>query len=133
MASATLISEAEAKNHGAHASVVNNNITETEVTTAQQAWGAALVQISKDYTAKGLKRATSTANSVLDAAYGYNMGAVLFKPTLSQGEQTFRTTKEGALAYFVGGNKSFPQDTGFALKNWEKVEIKTPPFISMAI
>ncbi len=31
-------------------------------------------------------------------------------------------TREGALAYFVGQNKSFPNDTGFALKGWEKYE-----------
>ena len=28
--------------------------------------------------------------------------------------------REGALAYFVGGNPNFPEDTGFALKGWTK-------------
>jgi hypothetical protein len=49
---------------------------------------------------------------------------VLFKPTLTTGDQTFRTTHKGALSYFVGGDSSFPQDTGFALKGWRKVEIR---------
>lgn len=104
--------------------VVNTNITEAEVQAAQEAWGKALIQISTDNSKGGLKKAMATANSVLDAAYGYNMGTVLFKPTLTHGEQTFRTTKEGALAYFVGGNKKFPNDSGFALKGWEKYEFK---------
>jgi hypothetical protein len=38
--------------------------------------------------------------------------------------QTFRPTKEGALAYFVGGNEKFPADTGFALKPWTKYEFE---------
>jgi hypothetical protein len=32
---------------------------------------------------------------------------VLFKPTLTTGDQTFRTTHKGALSYFVGGDSSF--------------------------
>ena len=38
--------------------------------------------------------------------------------------QTFRTTRAGALAYFVGGDPAFPKDTGFALKGWRKVVIQ---------
>lgn len=104
--------------------VRNSNVTEMEVQAAQEAWGKALVQISRDFDSGGIEKATQTANAVLDAAYGYNMGPVLFKPTLTHGEQTFRTTREGALAYFVGGSKTFPDDSGFALKGWEKYEYK---------
>lgn len=104
--------------------IVNTNITEAEVQSMQEAWGKALVEISTDYSKSGIKKATATANRVLDTAYGYNMGPVLFKPTLTHGEQTFRTTKEGALAYFVGQNKNFPNDSGFALKGWQKYEFK---------
>lgn len=104
--------------------VLNSNVTETEVQAAQEAWGKALIQISRDFDSGGIQKATQTANAVLDAAYGYNMGPVLFKPTLTHGEQTFRTTREGALAYFVGGSKTFPDDSGFALKGWEKYEYK---------
>lgn len=104
--------------------VVNNAISPEEVQAAQEAWGQALIKISKTNREKGLKKATETANAILDAAYGYNMGPVLFKPTLASGEQTFRTTKEGALAYFVGGNKKFPGDKGFALKKWDKYDFK---------
>ena len=104
--------------------VTNVNITEDEVESAQKSWGAALIQISKDFKKDGIKQATKTAEEVLDKAYGYNIGPVLFKPTLSSGDQVFRTTREGALSYFVGGNKKFPNDSGFALKGWEKYEFK---------
>lgn len=104
--------------------VAMHNITEAEVLAAQQAWGRALVQISTDYEAGGYARAKATAESVLDAAYGYQYGPVLFKPTLTVAPQTFRTTREGALAYFVGGNPAFPNDKGFALKGWRSFEIR---------
>lgn len=50
---------------------------------------------------------------------------MLFKPTLSGGEKTFRPTRDGALSYFVANNPSYPDDTGFGLKGWRKVEAKT--------
>jgi hypothetical protein len=102
---------------------INTDITQAEVEAAQQAWGEALVQIATDYTDGGIDRARATAEAVIDAAYGYELGPVLFKPTLTQQPQTFRTTREGALAYFVGHNDNFPNDDGFALKGWTKVEI----------
>ena len=55
---------------------------------------------------------------MIDDLYDYAEGQVFFKPTLAFGPRTFRPTKEGALAYFVGGNPNFPEDTGFALKGW---------------
>ena len=67
-------------------------ITESDITAAQLAWGNALVQISTDYEAGGLAKAKATAGAVLDGAYGYNLGPVLFKPTLTEAPQTFRTT-----------------------------------------
>ncbi len=100
--------------------VFNNNITLEEVHAAQQAWGEALLNISKTNRNSNQRRARAVAERVIDSAYGYNLGPVLFKPTLAHGEQTFRTTREGALAYFVGGNRNFPNDSGFALKPWEK-------------
>jgi hypothetical protein len=99
-------------------------ITEPEVLAAQTAWGEALVAISKAYETGGIKKARALANDVLDQAYGYNLGPVLFKPTLTREPQTFRLTKAGALAYFVGHDSNYPNDTGFALKHWRSVEIR---------
>ena len=98
--------------------VYNANITEAEVIAAQGAWCNALVAISKEGETKGQAAAKALAGDVLDAAYGYNLGPVLFKPTLTEAPQTFRTTRDGALAYFVGGDPAFPNDAGFALKGW---------------
>lgn len=98
-------------------------ITVAEVEAAQRAWGDALVAIASEYERNGQAAAARLAGQVLDAAYGYNLGPVAFKPTLAHGEQTFRTTREGALAYFVGGNSRFAGDTGFALKGWRSYEI----------
>ena len=104
--------------------VVNTNITEAEVLAAQKAWGDALVAISTTHEQKGQAAAKALAEQVIDQAYGYQMGTVLFKPTLTTAPQTFRTTRAGALAYFVGGDPAFPKDKGFALKGWRKVEIQ---------
>ncbi len=104
--------------------VVNQAITESEVTGAQQAWCQALVDISSTYSKDGQSAAKALAENVIDSAYGYQMGAVLFKPTLTAAPQTFRTTRAGALSYFVGGDLAYPQDKGFALKGWTKCEAK---------
>lgn len=101
-----------------------NVITEAELQAAQQAWGQALISISAAYSEGGRDAATKRAREVLDGAYGYNLGPVLFKPTLASGEQTFRTTYDGALAYFVGGNSTFAQDSGFALKGWQGYDFR---------
>lgn len=103
---------------------VNRSISESEVLAAQKAWGEALVSISTTYETKGIQSAKTLAGKVIDSAYGYQFGPVLFKPTLTVAPQTFRTTRAGALAYFVGGDPAFPKDQGFALKGWRKVEIK---------
>ena len=104
--------------------VFNDNITLAQVEAAQNAWGRALVQISKDYEKGGRELATRTAKKVIDTAYAYESGPVLFKPTLTVSPQTFRITREGALAYFVGGNSDFPNDSGFALKGWRSCTVE---------
>lgn len=108
----------------ASATVVNQAITEAEVLAAQKGWCQALVDISAAHSKSGQPAAKALAEKVIDAAYGYQMGAVLFKPTLTVSPQTFRTTRAGALAYFVGGDSNFPKDTGFALKGWTACEAK---------
>jgi hypothetical protein len=103
--------------------VVNQGVTESEVLAAQKGWCDALVNISATHESQGQEAAKALAADVIDAAYGYQMGAVLFKPTLTVTPQTFRTTRAGALSYFVGGDPEFPKDSGFALKGWTACEI----------
>ncbi len=104
------------------AAAETREISRDEVLAAQQAWGAALVQIATDYEKGGIDAAKATAKAVLNTAYGYNLGPVLFKPTLAAAPQTFRTTHDGALAYFVGHDANFPADKGFALNDWRVFE-----------
>lgn len=121
---AAIAAPAAAHNHAvAQAAPIYAPITQAEVEAAQQAWGNALVAISTEYDTKGHAAAKQLAGQVLDGAYGYGMGPVLFKPTLTLAPQTFRTSRDGALAYFVGGDKAYPNDTGFALKGWRKFQI----------
>lgn len=103
---------------------MNTNITEQQVLKAQQGWCNGLLAISKAYATGGFAAAETTASKILDQAYAYQYGAVAFKPTLTQQPQTFRGTKAGALAYFVGGNPSYPNDKGFAIKPWQKCAIR---------
>jgi hypothetical protein len=124
LTSPALADSTNTRHTGNSAPVVSGNITEADVLSAQIAWGNALVKIASDYESGGIAKAKATAGAVIDAAYGYQYGPVLFKPTLTTAPQTFRTTREGALAYFVGDNKRYPQDSGFALKGWRSAEIR---------
>ena len=79
--------------------------------------------------------ATAHAKAVLETAYAYsNNVSVLFKPTYASGEETFRPTQDGALAYFVGKTcmdkvypdkdwSQFAQDGG-----WFKKKKNVPDF-----
>jgi hypothetical protein len=97
-----------------------SEIARQDVEAAQRGWCASLIEIGRVGAASGDYKAT--ANAVLTKAYDYDAGTVLFKPTLTFGAQTFRMTKQGALAYFVGGDSSFPDDKGFALRPWVECE-----------
>ena len=91
-------------------------ITVQDVNAAQQAWCDALLSIAKTHAAGGDYK--TVAVGVLENNYNYDYGKVLFNPTLTFGEQTFRLDQEGAAAYFIGGNPKYPNDSGFALKPW---------------
>ena len=90
----------------------------SDVLSAQNAWGEALLKISADYKSGGISKARTTAEGVIDGAYNYQHGPVAFKPTLTEVPETFRPTFDGALSYFVGGNDpEYPNDKGFALQS----------------
>lgn len=104
--------------------VMNNAITEEEIVTAQKAWCAGLLEISNTNQTKGQAAAKEVAKQIINQAYDYALGIVLFKPTLTVYPQIFRETSAGALAYFVGGDANFPNDTGFALQSWKGCRIE---------
>ena len=98
-------------------------ITEQELADARQIWGDALIAISEAFDKEGIDAARLAANGVLDSAYGYELGPVLFKPTLAA-EVQFRGTFEEALSYFVATNKVCGEDSGFAIKGWTAVRFE---------
>lgn len=100
-------------------------ITDADIAQALENWGDALIAVAKAYEADGIEGARSVAESALDAAYGYTLGPVLFKPTLASGDQTFRPTRKGALSYFVGHDDDYPGDSGFGIKGWRTVSSVT--------
>jgi hypothetical protein len=97
------------------------DITEGEVLAALDAWGKGLVSISTAYANK--EDYVTVATNFINKAYNYENSIVLFKPTVAA-EEPFRTTFQGALSYFVGGNEFYPEDKGFALKPWKKVSFE---------
>ena len=98
-------------------------ISRSEVLAAQKAWADALLKISADYKSGGYSKAKATATDVILGAYNYQYSPVAFKPTLATAPQAFRPTFDGALAYFVGGNPTYPNDDGFGIKPWSSYKI----------
>ena len=109
--------------------VFKTAITEAEVNKLQEGWCDAVLSISAAYQNGGYDAAKAKAAAVIDSAYAFNYGPVAFKPTYASGPDTFRTTRDGALAYFVGPDPSIPlfrdKKLGFATyRHWVKCEIK---------
>jgi hypothetical protein len=98
----------------AQPAVMTETITVSEVKAAQNTWCDALVAISKAHDKGGIAKSKPLAGEVIDAAYGYQFGPVAFKPTWTNGETTFRETRNGAVSYFVGDDPAFG-DSGFAV------------------
>ena len=123
-ASSLICAQAQAK---PAVQVFSTGITEAEVTQMQKGWCDALLTISDSYQRGGYRAAKAKASAIIDAAYAYQYGPVAFKPTYAVGETTFRNTREGALAYFVGPDpdvKQFGPNQGFATyRNWKSCSI----------
>lgn len=111
------------------------NISEAEVLEAQERWGDGIVRIGKikieggDYVREALEH--------IEKSYDYEVGEVLFKPTLTSTDP-HRPTIGGALSYFVGYDSAvrflgtlsdeeraelrvYREDGGFATKPWTRV------------
>ncbi len=93
-------------------------ITEKDIKKAQKMWGDAVVKIGAAENSK------EVAKQAAETAYAFDLGPIMFKPTLTHGETTFRPDLEGTLSYFVAGNDKYSSDGGFALKPWTKVRFE---------
>lgn len=100
-------------------------ITSNELANARTAWGNGKIAISRAFEDEGIDAARKVASAHLDNVYGYNLGPVLFKPTMASGAQTFRPAKDGALAYFCGHSDEYPLDAGFAIRGWRSMTSET--------
>ena len=92
------------------------NITELEFIKAQELWAQNVIEIGNLYTKK--EDYKSRASVFVKKFYAFDVGEVLFKPTLAS-EKQFRYSYDDALSYFIGGHIS--EDKGFALKPWKKI------------
>lgn len=96
-------------------------VTVNDVKNAQKAWGDGIVSISAAHNA-GMDYVTLARNHI-ESLYAYDIGPVLFKPTLAS-ENQFRSTFDNALSYFIASNGACSEDLGFAIKGWTKVRFE---------
>ena len=104
-----------------------SDITKQQVIDAQKAWGDGIVRISAAHTQD--QDYVTVATNHIETLYGYEQGAVLFKPTLAAQAQ-FRSSFAGALSYFVASNNECPEDKGFAIKGWTAVRFENVDIIT---
>ena len=97
-----------------------------DVEGAQKAWGDGIVAIANAHKNDG--DYVSIASNHINTLYAYQMGPVLFKPTLAAIDQ-FRPTFDTALSYFVASNNACPEDKGFAIKGWTNVRFENSEVI----
>ena len=99
-------------------------ITKEDIINIQKDWSNALIDIGK------LKNNWQECKSfaILKIEELYFLDKVLFKPTMAK-EISFRHTKEGILSYFIGNNKNFKEDNGFALNVWQKIRFENSKII----
>ena len=98
----------------------------SDVESAQQAWGAGIVAIASAHSTGG--DYVGIASNHVNRLYAYQIGPVLFKPTLAAIDQ-FRPTFDTALSYFVASNNACPEDIGFAIKGWKDVRFENTDVI----
>lgn len=99
---------------------MNNKISLAEVEATEKQWADSVLAISQAYGAnQGYEK---LADDFVSQCYGYDIPGqvVLFKPTKAV-NPSFRSTKQGAVSYFIGGDDHYPEDGGFALHPWEKI------------
>jgi len=97
-----------------------------DVEKAQEAWGDGIVAIAAAHSTGG--DFVGIATNHVNTLYAYQMGPVLFKPTLAAIDQ-FRPTFDTALSYFVASNGACPEDKGFAIKGWTNVRFENSDVI----
>ena len=112
-------------------SVMQNNqismVDRLEIEKAQKKWAEGIIQIGKAFT-KQLDY-KKVASDFVDEVYAYHLhhNGVLFKPTKAV-KNRFRSTRDGAISYFVGGDAALKEDHGFALAPWTSIVFENKVF-----
>ena len=101
-------------------------VSVADVESAQKAWGEGIVAIANAHANQ--EDYVGIASNHINTLYGYQIGPVLFKPTLAAIDQ-FRPTFDTALSYFVASNIACPEDRGFAIKGWTNVRFENSNII----
>ncbi len=94
----------------------NKHISEKDVKKAQIIWAKYIIDIGEMFINK--EDYKSKAYKLVKDLYAYQIGKVLFKPTMAHKKQ-FRLNFQEALSYFIGG--TINEDRGFALKPWKDI------------
>ena len=96
-------------------------ITKEQVIKAQNQWAQGVIEIGTVKDDSACKKCTI---DFLEDLYFFEIGPVLFKPTMASSQQ-FRSSKEMALSYFIGGENAFcNEDDGFAKKSWTDIKFE---------
>merc|ERR1719367_337927 len=103
------------------------------IENAQAQWKSGILGISSKYLdskddSKDSDAYVIAAKKFINEVYGYDIGQVLFKPTMAAAHP-FRPTFDGALSYFVGWDgvkpNGYTEDKGFAInegKGWAAIK-----------
>ncbi len=79
------------------------NTTEFEIIKSQELWAQNVIEIGNLYNKNDDYK--KKAGVFVKQFYAFDLGEVLFKPTLAS-EKQFRYTYEDAVSYFIGGSVS---------------------------
>ena len=96
-------------------------IEKDDILKAQKNWADAIIKIGS--LKQDRKACEEETLKSIDTLYAFGSHNVLFKPTKAS-SIPFRLNKEGAKSYFIGGNKNFPEDSGFALRPWTNIRFE---------
>lgn len=102
-------------------------VTKENIIKSQNNWSEWVVAIgikfeqNKDYKA--------FVNKTIGSIYGLEFKKLLFKPTKASIKQ-FRSTKKELVSYFVGDDRNFPEDKGFALEPWKEIRFENASFVT---
>ena len=90
----------------------------SQVESAQKKWSEYILQIGNAY--RKNEDFQEVTNSMLKELYKFSDDGIIFKPTLAN-KINFRFQLDEVISYFLGNNKDFPEDKGFAIKEWTRI------------